>query len=430
MVSAARIKLLVTNMTNVMLETFAQLGIAIAIGLIIGLERGWRGREVEEGMRVAGLRTFGLIGLLGGLWGLLGDELGIGLLGFAFGSLAALLIVGHALAVKQTNDFGITTIIAALITFALGALAVSGFLHVAAAGAIVTALILSLKSLLHGWLRLIEYDELSAILKLALIWIVILPLLPDQGYGPWQAINPYQIWWMVVLIAGISFAGYMAIKTVGSHKGLLITGFLGGLVSSTAATINLSKLAQKKARITVICAAILLAETIMFPRMLLEITVVNRALLVPALLPILLMTAVMLIGVIVIWQRKAASGEAELPVTNPFQIKMALQFGLLLALVMFLAQAFMAWLGDAGIYLVALISGIADVDAITLSLASMARSDLAPETAVRGIVIAAIANTLFKTALALVIAGRQMLWRLLPVALIACMAGGASLFWL
>jgi len=406
-----------------------QLGIAIAIGLIIGLERGWKGREGEEGSRVAGLRTFGLIGLLGGLWGLLGDQLGVWLLGFAFLGLTALLIVAHALVVKQNRDFGITTIVAALITFSLGALAVSGAIHAAAAGAIVTAIILSLKSLLHGWLRLIDYDELTAILKLALIWIVILPLLPNQGYGPWQAINPYQIWWMVVLIAGISFAGYVAIKIVGSRKGLLITGFLGGLISSTAATINLSKLAQKRARIPIICAAILLAETIMFPRILLEISVVNRALLVPALLPVLLMTTIMIVGVAAVWHRKDEPGQGELPVTNPFQIKMALQFGLLLALVMFLSQASMAWLGDTGIYLVALLSGIADVDAITLSLASMAKTDLAHDTAVRGIVIAAIANTLFKTTLALMIAGRQVLWRLLPVALIACVAGGLGLLW-
>lgn len=414
---------------SLMTETFLQLGIAIAIGLIIGLERGWKGRESEEGMRVAGLRTFGLIGLLGGLWGVLAKQHGLWLIGFAFLALTALLIIGHVLAVKKTRDYGITTIIAALITFALGALAVSGEIHIAAAGAIVTAIILSLKPLLHGWLKLIDYDELTAILKLALIWVVILPILPNQGYGPWQAINPYQIWWMVVLIAGISFAGYVAIKIVGSRKGLLITGFLGGLISSTAATINLSKLGQKKIRITLICAAILLAQTIMFPRMLLEIAVVNRALLLPALLPVLLMTLIMLIGVVIIWQRNEKDTEAELPVTNPFQIKIALQFGLLLALVMFLSKAFMAWFGETGIYLVALVSGIADVDAITLSLASMAGKDLAMETAIHGIVIAAITNTLFKTSLALFIAGRQVMWRLLPVAIVTSTVGGASLLW-
>ena len=414
-----------------MLETFTQLGIAIAIGLIIGLERGWKGRQSEEGSRVAGLRTFGLIGLLGGLWALLAETQGQGLIliSLAFVALTALLIVAHILAAKQSGDFGITTIVAALITFALGGLSVSGEMQVAVAGAIVTAIILSLKFVLHGWLRLIDYDELSAILKLALIWVVILPLLPNQGYGPWQAINPYQIWWMVVLIAGISFAGYVAIKTVGAHKGLLITGFLGGLVSSTAATINLSKLAQKRQRVPVICAAILLAETIMFPRMLLEIAVVNRHLLLFAWLPVLVMTVVMLAGVVIIWRRKDQSGDGDLSVTNPFQIKMALQFGLLLAAVMFLAEAAMAWLGNTGIYLVALISGVADVDAITLSLASMAKGDLAAETAVRGIVIAAVVNTLFKTLLALLIAGRQMFWRLFPVAVAACGAGGVSLLW-
>ena len=347
----------------------------------------------------------------------------------AFVALTALLIVAHVLSIKKTGDYGITTIVAALIAFALGALAANGLLHIAVAGAIVTAIILSLKTLLHSWLRLIDYDELSAILKLALIWIVILPLMPDQGYGPWQAINPYQIWWMVVLIAGISFAGYMAIKIVGSRKGLLITGFLGGLISSTAATINLSKLAQKKTRIPVICAAILLAETIMFPRMLLEIAVVNRVLLLPALLPIGVMSVVMLAGVAMMWRIKEDSSSDELPVTNPFQIKMALQFGLLLALVMFLSRAFQAWLGETGIYLVSLISGVADVDAITLSLASMAGNELEAETAVRGIVIAAIANTLFKTTLAVGIAGRTMVWRLLPAALLASACGGLSLIW-
>ena len=416
-------------MTNGILETFIQLGIAIANGFIIGLERGWQGRESEEGSRVAGLRTFGLIGLLGGLWGLLGADQGVWLTALAFVALTALLIVAHVLSIKKTGDYGITTIVAALIAFALGALAANGLLHIAVAGAIVTAIILSLKTLLHSWLRLIDYDELSAILKLALIWIVILPLMPDQGYGPWQAINPYQIWWMVVLIAGISFAGYMAIKIVGSRKGLLITGFLGGLISSTAATINLSKLAQKKTRIPVICAAILLAETIMFPRMLLEIAVVNRVLLLPALLPIGVMSVVMLAGVAMMWRIKEDSSSDELPVTNPFQIKMALQFGLLLALVMFLSRAFQAWLGETGIYLVSLISGVADVDAITLSLASMAGNELEAETAVRGIVIAAIANTLFKTTLAVGIAGRTMVWRLLPAALLASACGGLSLIW-
>ncbi len=422
--------LLPTNVTEMINNTFIQLGIAIAIGFIIGLERGWKGRAAEEGMRVAGLRTFGLIGLLGGLWGLLSQSYGQWLLGFAFLALAAMLVVGHTISVTVTKDYGITTSVAALITFALGATAVTGAIHIAVTGAIVTAMILGLKPVLHGWVRHLDYDELSAILKLALIWIVILPVLPDRGYGPWQAINPYEIWWLVVLIAGISFAGYVAIKVVGASKGLLITGFLGGLVSSTAAAINLSKLAQNRSRVAVICGAILLAESIMFPRLLLEIAVVKRELLIPVLLPLLLMTGIMLVGVFLLWQKQTRSNEEKLPVTNPFQIKMALQFGLFLAVIMFLARAFMAWFGETGIYLVALVSGFADVDAITLSLASMAGKDLTANTAVNGIIIAAIVNTLFKTMLALFIAGQQMLWKLLPVALAASVMGGISLLWI
>ncbi|MFO8025365.1 DUF4010 domain-containing protein, partial [Thiohalophilus sp.] len=156
----------------------------------------------------------------------------------------------------------------------------------------------------------------------------------------------------------------------------------------------------------------------------------NPDLLILAWLPVLIMMVVMLAGVLIIWQRKDKSENRELSVTNPFQIKMALQFGLFLAVIMLLAEAAKTWLGDTGIYLVAMISGIADVDAITLSLASMAKNDLAAETAVRGIVIAAIVNTLFKTGLAVFIAGRQIFWPLLPVAMAACGAGGLSLLWI
>ncbi len=142
------------------------------------------------------------------------------------------------------------------------------------------------------------------------------------------------------------------------------------------------------------------------------------------------MTGMMFTAVLFVWPRKEAPGQEELPVTNPFQIKIALQFGLLLALVMFFARAFQAWLGDTGIYVVALISGIADVDAITLSLASMDSTKLARETAVEGIVIATIANTLFKTGLAIFIAGKRMVPYVLPVALITCLAGAASVLWI
>jgi len=165
------------------MELLQRLGLALLVGLLIGAERGWQERSATEGERVAGIRTFGLLGLLGGLWALLAQELGTVLLGFSFLSIALLMIVAHVLDVRADRDVGITTVIAALLTFVLGATAVQGHEAVAAGGAVITAVILSLKSFLHGWLKKLEETEIFAALKLLLMSVVILPWLPDRGYG-------------------------------------------------------------------------------------------------------------------------------------------------------------------------------------------------------------------------------------------------------
>src|SRR6266508_2819624 len=244
----------------------------------------WRGtrmageRSATEGERVAGIRTFGLLGLLGGLWALFAQELGTILLGFSFLAIALVMIVAHVLDVRADRDVGITTVIAALLTFALGAIAVQGHEAVAAASAVITAVILSLKSFLHGWLKKLEETELFAALKLLLISVVILPWLPDRGYGPWNALNPHDIWLFVVLIAGISFAGYFAMKLAGSTRSIIVTGLLGGMVSSTAVTLTFARLAGRGNIRPLLCAGILLAAAVMFPRILLEVAVINPGL--------------------------------------------------------------------------------------------------------------------------------------------------------
>ena len=215
------------------LENFKLLGIALAIGLLIGLERGWRGRDLGEGMRVAGLRTHGMIGLLGGLSGILAQQVDAFLMGFVFLGLTSVLLLAYSKSLDKFQDFSITGVIASLITFTLGALTVFGHITLASASAVVITALLGFKPLLHGWLKKLEQEELNATLKLLLISVVILPILPDQGYGPWDAFNPYHIWLMVVLIAGISYLGYFAIRIVGNQHGPVLTGALGGLVSST-----------------------------------------------------------------------------------------------------------------------------------------------------------------------------------------------------
>ncbi len=413
------------------MELFLRLGLALAIGLLVGVERGWKKREAPEGSRIAGIRTFGLIGLLGGLWALLGQELGNILLGIAFTMLALLMIVAYVRGVRVDRDVGITSVVAALVTFALGALAVQGYMAVAAAGAVVTTTLLSLKPALHRWLRNVEALPLLAGLKLLLISVVVLPVLPNQGYGPWQALNPYVIWWMVVLIASISFAGYLAIKTVGAHRGILLTGLFGGMVSSTATTINLARLVKRTRLQAILAAGIVVAAATMFPRMLLEVAVVNVALVPKFILPLGLMTLAAAGGAIWLARRKQSTTvDGELPLRNPMELLPALGFGLLLAVIMLLAEAFRAWLGDTGIYVLAAISGIADVDAITLSLARMAHDNLAHEVVVRATILAAMVNTAVKGILAATIAGRAIGLRVLTPFAITLVFGGVGLYFI
>jgi len=191
-----------------------QLASALALGLLIGLERGWRKRKQSEGERVAGLRTYGLISLLGGIFALLAQQIDMLLLGFGFIGLVMVAIAAYYQRIREQDDIGITSVIAILLTFLLGALCTLGQAHIAAPAAVVIALLLSIKPVLHRFLRKLERIELYAVLKMLLISVVILPVLPDRTFDPWNALNPYQLWWMVVLIAAISFVGYFAIKMV------------------------------------------------------------------------------------------------------------------------------------------------------------------------------------------------------------------------
>jgi len=405
------------------------LAIALALGLLIGIERGWKERSAEEGSRIAGIRTFGLLGLLGGLWALLAEDMGEILLGISFLALTAILVAALWRERRTERDLGITTLVAALVTFALGALAVRGLLHLAITGAVVTVALLSLKPALHRWLNKLEPEEFYAALKLLLISVVLLPVLPNRGYGPWEAINPYQVWWMVVLIAGLSFAGYLAMKLAGAKRGILLTGLFGGMVSSTAITLSFSRLAREIDMARVLSAGVLVASVIMFPRVLIEVGIINPALLPHLLAPLSLITLVAGSYSVWLWRSSKDNREAgTLRLQNPLQLKSALQFGLLLAAIILLAEAFRAWLGETGIYLLAAISGLADVDAITLSLANMARTDLPVEVAARAILLATLVNTLVKGILVFAIAGGSMARHFAPGLILILVTGIGSLF--
>jgi len=407
-------------MTDQEYEIIIQLLAALAVGMLIGIERGWSGREEDEGDRIAGLRTFSLIGLLGGVWVQLSHIINDWMLGIAFVAVVAMIIVSHIIGVRETEDVGVTTEFAMMLTFSLAAWAAFGYyIYAFSATAIVVAL-LGMKPILHQWLRNLQTKEIYSGIKLLIISLVLLPLLPNRNYGPWDAFNPYWIWWMVVLISGISFVGYFAIKYAGKKRGTLLTAVTGGLASSTAVTLSLAEMAKKNSRTTIFMAGVVIASSIMFVRVIVEVAIVNISLLEGLWLPVSVLFFCLLAGGSWLWfNEKSSEPEAEIDLKNPFNLPTALKFGALLGVILFLSAAAEEWFGDRGIYALSIASGLIDVDAITLSLSRMATENLKEEVAILGIILAASMNTLVKGFLFSFFVGLKESIRLILVLLIS-----------
>ena len=415
------------------IEIFLRLAVALAVGLLIGLERGRSERTTPEAVnrRITGMRTFGLIGLLGAICALLAEEIHLLFLGFSFLGFVVLMTTFHVIAAESDHDYGITTIIASFITFALGAVAMIGYTNVTAAVAVVMTIILGMKPILHRVEERFERIEFDATMKLLLISVVVLPVLPNKGFGPWNALNPYTIWWMVVLIAGISYIGYFGIKIAGQKRGLLVTGFLGGLASSTAVTLNYSRLGRENRQLSpIVSASILVAAGIMYPRVLLISGIVSPNVALKMIIPLVTMTVVCLVSAGLLSRSYVSDiPETEQPLRNPFELKVALQLAAILALVMFLARGFQEWLGATGIYLLAAFSGITDVDAINLALSGMAsNNEIFPDIAARAIIVACMVNTFAKGLLATIIGGKKLFLYVGITLLIAILLGLAIIF--
>jgi uncharacterized membrane protein (DUF4010 family) len=416
---------------NEELQNFYFLGVALAIGLLIGVERGWKEREAKEGERIAGIRTYGLIGLLGGGTALLTQSAGGLVIGLAYVAIAGALTTVYVVNLRRGDeDVGITSLITGLVTFMLGALAGVGEVVVAAAFGVVTTLLLSHKPTLHRWVGALKGREARAGIKLLLITVALLPVLPNKGYGPWKALNPYEIWWMVVLVAVISFVGYVAIKVGGARRGVIFTGLFGGLASSTALTLHLSRMARRDPLMApVLATGILLACGTMFLRVLLVVTLVNPEMFKPLVIPMLVMALLTYLPAIGFWCSPVPhKANKRTKLKNPVELRAALGFGVLLALVMLLSVALQDWFGDAAVLVLAAASGIADVDPINLSLARMSLNDLALHIAATGGLIAAGVNSLAKAVMATAVGGREIGLRVgLPLVMSA--GGGLATAW-
>ncbi|AVH32772.1 MgtC/SapB family protein [Vibrio fluvialis] len=404
--------------------------VALLLGAIVGTQRGWVARNNVEGSRVAGIRTFSLVGLYGGLSAILAAHYSPLLLGFALLALVVLASIAFVLKQRKSQDISITGVVSLLVTFVLGSLAVSGEPVLAAAAAVITAVVLDNKKELHEALQKLQEYELDAALRLMLISVVMLPLLPNQSYGPWQALNPYEIWWMVVLIASISFLGYFAIKIGGAKRGVLFTSVFAGFSSSTALTLQFSNLSRDQPTISPLLASgILLCCGTMFPRLLIVVSLINTEL-TPILWPVI---AVMMIGLYIpawfIWRSTDVDFNEDQSANhkNPLALQSALWFGVILAIIMLLAHALSDWFGQAGTLALSAVSGITDVDAITLALGRQSTHSLDAYTAAMGIIIAASVNTLVKMGMVISIGDRGLWVRVAPAMVLSVVAGAVTL---
>jgi uncharacterized membrane protein (DUF4010 family) len=375
-----------------------------SLGALIGLERQWDDQFLHHRSQVlAGLRTFTLWALFGALCAWFSQSVHVAVFVVGFASMSLWVTALLFLRGRRGRDLGFTTGAAAMLTFLIGAMVFWQMEREALVLTVSMLILLAMKPVLHRFTQGITMEDVRSALKFAAVSGVILPLVPDQPMGPYGALNPHTIWLMVVLVSGVGFTGYLAVRGVGQQLGIALTGLLGGLVSSTATTLSMSRQSRERPQDSADCAlAILLACTIMIPRVALLVGVVCPGEL-PFLLPALALISIP--GVIWCGFRFMHGGlsycaEGCSHVGNPLRLRVALQFGLLYALIVLLVKVTIARIGNHGVLVLSGLSGLIDLDAITLSLSQMhGLGTLDVVTVSRGILLAILANTLVKAGL-------------------------------
>ena len=390
-------------MELILLEKFF---VALILGALIGLEREYA-RYHKKAYDYAGIRTFPLIALFGALAAYLSEIYTVYIMVVGIVLVGILVIVAYYLMNKKgASNMGATSEVAGFLTFFIGIIVFQGHAGIAAVLAIAITTIMYAKNFLHKFAQKIKSNELADTLKFAIVAFVILPFLPNQGYGPHQIFNPFIIWLMVVFISGISFVGYILLKWFG-EKGITLAGILGGLISSTATTTSFSARSKKEPSLfKPLALGVILANGIMFIRILIEVFVLNRSLFVQMLIPMLTLAVITAIFSYFLW-RKASNVKGKIDLGSPFTLKPALKFGIFFAVILALVKLADVYLSTKGVYLVSFISGFADVDAITVSLSQLAKEDLLEDIARNGIILAALVNVAVKGGIAWWMGGKK-----------------------
>ncbi len=406
---------------------------ALLIGALLGIERERHRREHDE-QTIGGLRTFilfALIGALGGWLTLVLDSPWI--LAAALISALAPVLAGYVISARtQPDALGLTTELAAIAACLLGAMTTLGYRELAVGLGVAVAAVLAYKQPLHGLVYRLDRDDVYAGLRLLIATFIVLPLLPSEPVDPWGALRPRSLWMLVLLISSLSLVGYVATRMLGARRGIPLTGLTGGLVSSTAVTLAFSRQSRDPAyaeAVPALASGILLAWGVMFVRVIVEVLVVNHALLPMVAAPFGAMAVVAVAAAWLLRRGSKLGARAEsVPLRNPFSLTAAAKFAAFFALVLLVVELVEAYAPSRGLYFVAALAGTTDVDAITLSMAQYAR-DGDPQVAVRAITVATLSNTLVKAALAAMLGGRALrVPVLLAAAAVIATGAGTMLF--
>jgi uncharacterized membrane protein (DUF4010 family) len=413
------------------LATVRDFGTALLIGALVGTER--EKRQAAEGdVGVGGLRTFILLALLGATGGWLSNALHMpAVLVTVILLVGAGILTGYVLGARVRPDaLGLTTESAALTVCLLGAMTTLGYRDVAVALGIVTATVLAYKQPLHGLIERLDWDDLFAGLRLLIATFIVLPLLPDRAVDPLGALNPYSLWLLVLLISSLSLIGYVGSRWLGADRGVVLTGVTGGLVSSTAVTLSFARQSREGeggGASRTLAAGVLLAWCIMFGRVVAEVAVVNRVLVARVLIPFAVMGAAAAIAAALAFRsgastaRTAKAGQ-DVRLKNPFSLTEASKFGAFFAVVLLVVKLVQTQFPGKGLYMVAALAGLTDVDAITLSMAEYAKSGDA-QIAVNAIVLATLTNTAVKAGIVTALGG-AVLRRSVVAATVGILAAG------
>jgi uncharacterized membrane protein (DUF4010 family) len=409
-------------------QLIARLGLALAVGLLVGLERGWRERDAPDRSRTAGIRTYGISGLLGGASAALANSYGqpavlvAGFLGFA-----AVFAWFKTREAEHDEDFSVTGVFAGLAVFLLGALAVGGDIYAAAAGGTALAALLASREVLHGLLRRLTWVELRSALILAVMTAIILPLLPNRTIDPWGGLNPWEIWFFTVLTAAISYFGYVAVRVFGATQGLIVSAVTGALISSTAVTVALARATKPDQPAFPMAGAAALAAMVSIMRVCLVVSIVQVQMLRIIGPTVLAAAAAFGVTGVLLLIRRGESGPIAPPIHSPFDLGPLLLFAALFAAVSTVNAALAGHVGTGGLVATAAISGAVDVDVAVLSTLRLVGTSASAVAAGEAILAAIATNALLRLGLAIA-AGPIRFW--LPLAVATAFAGslGAAAF--